>query len=309
LAAFAPSAFHQHERQKMIAPERSEFYAAQDGLRLHARVTGTRNPAKLPVICLPGLSRNARDFSAIAQILATQTDREVVAFDYRGRGLSAYDKTWQNYNIIIEAGDVLAGMAALGIEHAHFIGTSRGGLILHVLAGMRPGAMKSVVLNDVGPEIGGAGMAQIKIALERQPKPASWDEATQMLKQANGKAFEALSHADFERMARAIFRTNEKGRIVADFDPALLNTIKAIDFTKPLPTLWPQFAGLKNHPMLVLRGENSQLLMAETLARMHSVVPKMQSIIVGGQGHVPLLETGDLPQKIISFFDGFSGAK
>jgi pimeloyl-ACP methyl ester carboxylesterase len=288
----------------MTAPERSEYYSSQDGLRLHARITGIRNAAKLPVICLPGLSRNHRDFAAIAQILAGEPQREVVAFDYRGRGLSAYDKNWHNYNIITEAGDVLAGLAALGIEHGHFIGTSRGGLIIHVLAGMRPGAMKSVVLNDVGPEIGGAGMAQIKIALERRQTPANWDEATRMLAQANAKAFSALNQDDFARMARAIFRTNDQGQVVSDFDPALLNTIKAIDFTRPLPTLWPQFAGLKNHPMLVLRGENSQLLMPETLAKMQTIAPKMQAVTVKGQGHVPMLETGDLPKRLMAFFDG-----
>jgi pimeloyl-ACP methyl ester carboxylesterase len=287
----------------MSAAERSVFYSSQDGLKLHARITGVRVSNRLPVICLPGLSRNARDFAAIAQILASQSPREVIAFDYRGRGQSTYDKVWKNYNIITEAGDVLAGMAALGIEHAHFIGTSRGGLILHVLAGMRPALLKSVVLNDVGPEIGGAGMAQIKLALERQPKPASWTEAAQMLQQANSKAFEALNDEDWSRMARAIFKENDQSQIMSDYDPALLNTIKAINFTQPLPTLWPQFAGLKNHPMLVLRGENSQLLTAEILARMESVAPEMQSITVKGQGHVPLLETGDLPKRLMVFFD------
>ncbi len=292
----------------MSAAERSVFYSSQDGLRLHARLTGVSNADRLPVICLPGLSRNARDFASLAQILADESHRQVIAFDYRGRGQSAYDKVWQNYNIITEAGDVLAGMAALGIEHAHFIGTSRGGLILHVLAGMRPAAMKSVVLNDVGPEIGGAGMAQIKAGLDRLPKPVDWEDAARLLEQANSKAFPALNNADFARMARAIFKQTDNGPIVTDYDPALLNTIKAIDFTQPLPTLWPQLVGLKNHPMLVLRGENSQLLLPETLAQMQTIAPKMKSITVKGQGHVPLLETGDLPQKLMAFFDGVETA-
>lgn len=287
----------------MTAPERSEFFSAQDGLLLHARITGLRTRGQSPVICLPGLSRNHRDFTEIAQIVATQSGREVVAFDYRGRGRSAYDKNWQNYNIITEAGDVLAGLAALGIAHGHFIGTSRGGLIVHVLAGMRPGVMKSVMLNDVGPEIGGAGMAQIKIALERSPKPADWAEATSMMTQIYGKAFEALGEVDFARMARAIFHENDQGQIVPDYDPALLNTVKAIDFSKPLPTLWPQFAGLRQHPLLVLRGENSQLLLPDILARMQAAAPQMTAITVKGQGHVPLLHTGDLPQTLMAFFN------
>jgi pimeloyl-ACP methyl ester carboxylesterase len=293
----------------MPAPERSHFYSSQDGLQLHVRITGTRIADKAPVICLPGLSRNARDFAAIAQVLALKAGHEVFAFDYRGRGLSAYDKVWQNYNIVTEADDVLAGMAALGVPHAHFIGTSRGGLIIHVLAGMRPGAMKSVVLNDVGPEIGGAGMAQIKLTLERSPKPATWTEAAQMLAQTYGKSFAALQSEDYARMAHAIFRENDKGQIVADFDPALLNTVKAIDFTQPLPALWPQFAGLRGHPLMVLRGENSQLLTPETLAKMQAIAPKMQAVTVNGQGHVPLLESGDLPEKLMEFFKKADAAK
>ncbi|MGL4404304.1 MAG: alpha/beta fold hydrolase, partial [Notoacmeibacter sp.] len=170
-------------------------------------------------------------------------------------------------------------------------------------------AMKSIVLNDVGPEIGGAGMAQIKIALERSPRPANWEQAAQMLKQANGKAFGALSDVDWMRMAQAIFHENEKLAIVPDFDPALLNTIKAIDFSQPLPTLWPQFAGLKAHPLLVLRGENSQLLTPETLAQMQTIAPLMKTIIVKGQGHVPLLETGDLPKMLMAFFDAVEAKK
>lgn len=286
----------------MSAPTVSAFYLAQDSLKLHVSMTGKRSH-KAPIICLPGLTRNSRDFAALAQILAVDDNREVVAFDYRGRGLSAYDKNWQNYNIITEAGDVLAGMDALGVAHGHFIGTSRGGLIIHVLAGMRPGAMKSVVLNDVGPEIGGAGMAQIKIALERSPKPSSWDEAVKLLKQSYQRAFDALSDDDWMRMAKAIFKETATGAIVPDYDPALLNTIKAIDFTQPLPNLWPQFSGLNNHPVLVVRGENSLLLTAETLTKMQSIIPAMESVVVQGQGHVPLLETGNLPKQLMAFFN------
>lgn len=285
----------------MSATAVSHYYSTQDGLKLHVSITGERS-AKAPVICLPGLSRNSRDFAALAQILASQDGRQVVAFDYRGRGLSAYDKNWHNYNIVTEASDVLAGLDAMGIAHGHFIGTSRGGLIIHVLAGMRPGTMKSVVLNDVGPEIGGAGMAQIKIALERSPKPSSWDNAAQTLKQSHIRAFDALSDDDWLRMSKAIFKETSTGSLVADYDPALLNTIKAIDFTKPLPTLWPQFSGLKNHPLLVIRGENSLLLTSETLAKMGLINPAMLTIEVKGQGHVPLLETGELPKQLMAFF-------
>jgi pimeloyl-ACP methyl ester carboxylesterase len=288
----------------MPISETSVHFSAQDGLKLHAIVTGQPQPGRLPVLALPGLSRNARDFSGLAQIVAADpaAPRQVIALDYRGRGRSEWDKNWQNYNLLTEAQDVLAALAALNIPQAHFIGTSRGGLIIHLLAAMRPGAMLSVVLNDVGPEIGGAGLAQIRAMLDRMPKPASWADAERSVQQNYAKTFPAFGEADFARMARAIYRDTGKNGLVADFDPALINTLRAIDFNQPLPTMWPQFAGLKGHSMLVLRGEHSLLLTAETLAKMQAVAPRMRAATVPGQGHAPLLETGPLPQLLQQHF-------
>ena len=115
------------------------YYASADGLRLHAQIYGRRTPDRLPVICLPGLTRNTRDFHELALYLSRDTvaPRQVISFNYRGRGKSAYDPNLKNYNVGVEANDILTGMQALGIHRALFIGTSRGGLILHVLAAIR----------------------------------------------------------------------------------------------------------------------------------------------------------------------------
>lgn len=284
--------------------EESVFFSAQDGLRLHARLFGARQTARLPVVCLPGLTRNTRDFEALARILASDADepRQVIAFDYRGRGRSAWDKDWTNYTVLTEAGDVLAGLAALDIAQAHMIGTSRGGLILHLLAAMRPGAMKSVVLNDVGPELGGAGMMQIRTYLDRRETPKDWDDARRIIAQGHARGFPALSPEEIDRMAHAVFREDEHGRIAADHDPALINTLRAIDPAAPLPTLWPQFAGLAEHRLMVIRGENSMLLTEDIVARMKAAAPAMQALTVAGQGHAPLLETGALPKQLKAFF-------
>ena len=279
-------------------------YSAPDGLMLSARVYGEDIEGALPVVCLSGLSRNARDFHELALHLSRGVDRprKVVAFDYRGRGRSSYDRDWKKYSATVEAGDVLAGMVALGIEHAAFIGTSRGGLIVHLLAAMRPGVLKAVVLNDVGPVIEGAGLAQIRAYLERAPKPASFDDAVRILKAANGAAFTALADADWERMARAIYR-NEDGRPVADFDPNLIRMLRGIDLTRPLPVMWTQFAALSHIPVMAIRGENSTLLSTETLEEMARRHPGLEAITVAGQGHPPLLETGDLPRRIAAFLE------
>jgi pimeloyl-ACP methyl ester carboxylesterase len=281
------------------------FYSASDGLKLHARVYGAAIEGPLPVVCLPGLTRNARDFHELALYLSRDAaaPRKVIVFDYRGRGGSAYDANWKNYDVIVEAGDVVAGLVVLGVEHATFIGTSRGGVIIHVLAAMRPGLLKAVVLNDIGPVAEIAGLALIKTYLERAPKPETWDEAIAAQRAAVGPSFPALGDADWERLARAIYR-DEGGKPVADFDPALLNTLTGVDLSKPLPELWPQFMGLANVPMLAIRGGNSMLLSAATLAEMAKRHPDCRTITVEGQGHAPLLETAGLQQEIAAFIEG-----
>lgn len=288
----------------MAADFEDFFYSAQDGLRLHARVYGAAHEGPLPVVCLAGLTRNARDFHELAVYLSqrARTKRRVVAFDYRGRGESAWDKNWKNYDAIVEANDVMAGLAALGIGHAAFIATSRGGLVTLAIAALRPALLSAVVLNDIGPVVEGAGLANIRAYLERAPIPASFADAVAIAKATQGSAFPALSDADWERSARAFWQ-EEKGKLVAQFDPALLKTLTGIDLHKPLPVLWAQFEGLYGVPMLALRGEHSMLLSAETFAEMGRRHPRIDTLTVEGQGHAPFLETAGLPMRIAAFLD------
>jgi pimeloyl-ACP methyl ester carboxylesterase len=278
------------------------FYSAPDGLKLHARVYG-EDVSGLPVVCLPGLTRNARDFHALAMLLSQdrQHPRKVVAFDYRGRGQSAYDPDWKNYDLLIEAGDILAGLVALGIEHAAFIGTSRGGLIIHVLAAMRPAMLKAAVLNDIGPVLESAGLSHIRGYLENPPRPKSFADALAIQQALHGQNFTALNDNDWERFIHAIYR-DENGVPVLDFDPALVNVMTQRIET-PIPEMWPQFEGLSVLPLLVIRGANSMQLSAATLDEMARRHPDCETVTVDGQGHAPLLETGDLPAIIAAFLD------
>lgn len=277
------------------------FYAAQDGLNLHARIYGRGLPG-LPVICLPGLTRNARDFHELALILSKDArhPRPVLVFDYRGRGESAWAADWKTYDPLVETGDVLAGLAAMDIARGAFIGTSRGGLIIMILAAMRPGLLKAAILNDVGPRLEGEGLAQIRAYLTRMPRPGDWAEATAIVRAANDQAFTALGDDDWTRMTRALFRDRD-GKPVADFDPALVKTVETLDFSQPLPELWPQFEGLRDIPVMAIRGGNSRLLSQATLEEMAQRHPRLTTVTVDGQGHAPLLETGELPAKIAAF--------
>lgn len=286
-------------------------YSAFDGLKLSGRRYGWHHTDRLPVVCLSGLSRNSRDFHELAVHLSGKADtpRRVLTLDYRGRGRSQYDADWQNYNPATEADDVIHGMVAAGLQHAHVIGTSRGGLICMLLAAMRPGIMQSVVLNDIGPEIAGAGLVRIKKTLEGDQTARDWADAAERLKLAGERDFPKRSLADWERHARMIFRVKEDGsrRLVRDFDPNLNKTLAEIDLDSPLPTMWPQFAGLANHPLMLIRGKNSDLLEEATARKMAEVHPRMEWVEVGDAGHVPDLGEPALAERIAAFFDRNEG--
>ncbi len=171
-----------------------------------------------------------------------------------------------------------------------------------VLAAMRPTILKQVILNDIGPEIDGVGWARIKTSLGRMKEPNSWDEAVELLRQNLEGQFTSLEEQDWQDHARATFR-DEAGKPKRNFDKGLLTSIKAQNFDEELPTFWPQFDGLRHLPLLAIRGGNSDLFSVATLEKMKEHHPTMQSITVEGQGHAPLLHTGDLPDQIYRFLE------
>ncbi len=280
------------------------FYEAPDGLKLHARIYGETNAQLWPVVCLPGLTRNARDFHELALHLSRngRTPRKVIAFDYRGRGQSDHDPDVSHYNVGTEAGDILAGLAMLAIHQAAFVGTSRGGLIIHVLGAMQPAILKAIVLNDIGPVIEADGLAHIRSYLDPAPKPKTFLEARDAQQRIHGADFPTLTEADWSRMVSALYRETDAG-LLPDFDQKLISTLANMDLSKPLPDLWPQFDALAAIPLLVIRGANSKLLSTATLEQMQARHGRMQAITVEGQGHAPFLEAGNLPDAIAGFLD------
>nr|WP_314087719.1 alpha/beta hydrolase [uncultured Shinella sp.] len=289
---------------------RDIFFSSEDGLRLHARDYPARqtreSSERLPVICLPGLSRNARDFHQLALLLAyhPEKSRRVIALDYRGRGLSQYDPNSVNYNVMVECKDVVALCDVLGLRQCLFIGTSRGGLILHILAALRPDLIAATVLNDIGPVIEVEGLIEIRDYLGRRSTFSSFEQAADALAALHGQTFPTLARADWVEMAHALY-TRRNGSLVADYDSALNDQLQAIDFSKPLPTLWPQFEVLAEKPMLVIRGEHSKLFSAETLKAMAEDRAQVLAQTAPGQGHAPLLHHADVFPSLSVFLSEF----
>ncbi|EJC73322.1 putative hydrolase or acyltransferase of alpha/beta superfamily [Rhizobium leguminosarum bv. trifolii WSM2012] len=281
------------------------FYTSLDGLTLYARdyrPDETVTAGRLPVICLPGLTRNTRDFHRLALLLSQDTTapRRVIALDSRGRGNSAWDEKKANYNLTTEARDVVTACAACDIERAIFIGTSRGGLILHLLAATRPDLLEAVILNDIGPVVEAEGLARIRDYLNCGRRPTDWGEAVDIVRGNHGASFTALAEHDWREMALALYR-DIGGRPVADFDPAIAEALKSVDLSQPLPDLWEQFESLSQFPLMVIRGENTPLLSNETADEMACRHPSLVLHTAEGQGHAPLLHHGGIPTAIRAF--------
>ncbi len=265
------------------------FITSHDGLRLHARRLGPVTAPGLPVVCLPGIARTTQDFEDIAAVLAADGARAVYAFDYRGRGRSDRDPNFRNYDFAIELGDISDQLTALGIGEAIFFGTSRGGILTMLLAMTRPGAIAGAILNDIGPVIDGKGLARIKSYVGKLPQPSSIGEGAAILRRVSSSQFPLLDEAGWQKLARRTWR-DDAGKLVPVYDPALLKTLDLIDLEAPLPTLWPQFEALAHVPVLVLRGEHSDILARATAEEMTRRHPDCTLWQVPGEGHAPLLD-------------------
>lgn len=279
---------------------RDFFYKSADGLDLYAADYGDPDSAALPVICLAGLTRNTRDFHDLAVHLAGHPDhpRRVVAFDYRGRGRSAYDPNPDNYNPLVELNDVMDGMRALGIARAVIFGTSRGGIIAMLMGARHAEAVAGVVLNDIGPVLRSEGRDRIGTTMTVRPEPAGWAEAVAFLREQRKAIFPAFSDADWESFARATFEDGGNGRLRVAFDAGLArNFAAAAANARPM---WKHFDTLASVPVMVIRGGLSDLLTEEIVDEMAAHHPALVGITVPDEGHTPLLR-GPILGRIADF--------
>jgi len=278
---------------------RHRTWESADGLSLHARdYAAADGKARLPVICIHGLTRNARDFDALAPWVSAR-HRRVLAVDVRGRGLSARDPN-ASYWLPTYADDVRRLAASLGIAHAIFVGTSMGGLITMELAALAPTLIAGAVINDVGPVLAAEGLARIGAYVCNVPAFDSWDEAAAYLQHQNAQALPHYGAKDWQAMAGRMFR-EEGGRISADYDPA----IAAAFGTGPLPAdPWERWHGLaRGRPLLLLRGGLSDLLAPGDATRMVTEHETARLREVPNVGHAPMLDEPEALAAIGEFLD------
>jgi pimeloyl-ACP methyl ester carboxylesterase len=261
------------------------YFIVADGLRLHYRdyPGSARRP---PMLCLPGLTRNARDFEAFAERYSPRF--RVLALEFRGRAKSDYDPQPLRYNPLTYAADVAQFIGHLGIAHAIFVGTSLGGLVTMAVAVTAPHLIVATILNDVGPEIHQVGLDRIQGYVGRGARFGSWDEAAAAIATNQGPAFPNYGREDWLAMARRNCREQD-GEIRFDYDMAIADTLKAAGAT-PKVDMWPLFAALAQKPLLIVRGARSELLSAETAEKMRLAAPDAQFVEVPEVGHAPMLD-------------------
>jgi pimeloyl-ACP methyl ester carboxylesterase len=272
------------------------FYASSDGLRLYYRSYPANQPGWLPVLCLPGLTRNSRDFAALAEHLSAR--HEVLAADLRGRGLSAWDSDSSHYQLSTYVQDVWSLLDSRGVQRVLVVGTSLGALMGMALA-TRADRIAGVVLNDAGPELDLVGLLRIAGYAGKLPPVTTWAEAAAQTKSVNQAAMPDLTDAQWLDYARRGYRENAAGVPAPDMDPQIAAGFKNPP-TGPLQ-MWPLYAQIKGVPMLVIRGALSDLLSAATVKRMTLEKPDLEQLTVANRGHVPLLDEPECRTAIDAF--------
>lgn len=273
----------------METPYTDRSWRSPDGLKLHFRDysgRGAAADARPPVICLPGLTRNSRDFAETAERLSGEW--RVLCPSFRGRGQSDYAKDPASYTPATYAADMLALLEQEGIERFVSIGTSLGGLVTMLLAVMRPGMVAGAVLNDIGPVVNPAGVERIRAYVGHGRSFATWMHAARALEETQRAAFPGYAVEDWLAMAKRCMVLTQNGRIAFDYDMAIAEPFAAQDNAVP-PDLWPAFEALGPVPVLLLRGELSDLLSEETVDEMRRRLPGMEAVSVPGVGHAPML--------------------
>jgi pimeloyl-ACP methyl ester carboxylesterase len=265
------------------------YLSTPDGLKLHALEAGPQEASRLPVVCLPGLTRTNEDFRELLEALAFDAvaPRRVIALSSRGRGLSDHDPKPENYAIPVELNDLLSVLDQARIARAIFVGTSRGGILTMALTAAKPQAIAGAVLNDIGPMIDMAGLLRIQSYVGKLPKPKDWADAERLQKSIMENEFPAFTPEDWSRYTRLSWRETANG-IIGSSDPLISFNLREIDASTPAPPVWPLFEGLAKAPLLVFRGEHSDLLSRETVSQMKSRHPDMTAIEIAGVGHPPV---------------------
>jgi pimeloyl-ACP methyl ester carboxylesterase len=271
-----------------MAGFRDVYWWSADGLRLHARdYPGPADDSAPPLLCLPGLTRNVRDFEPL--VAALRGRRRVLAVEFRGRGESGYAKDPMSYVPLTYAQDVVALLDDQKLDRMVAVGTSLGGIVTMLLAGMLPGRVAGALLNDIGPTIEPTGLARIRGYVGKPSVYPTWLHAARGLQESNANAYPGWRIEQWLALAKRLYRLNSAGRIVLDYDLKIAEPFR-LPGGEAGPDLWRSLAALSDVPAVIARGERSDILSDVTARRMAEALPRAELVIVPGVGHAPVLD-------------------
>ncbi len=264
------------------------YWWSPDGLRLHYRDYAGGGDGRPPILCLPGLTRNARDFEPFAGRYAG--DWRLICPDMRGRAESAQAKDPMTYVPLTYLQDVGRLLADLAITRLVVVGTSLGGIIAMLMAATQPQWLAGVVLNDVGPTIEEKGLERIRGYVGSGSTHPSWVHAARALEEANRDVYPRFGLEQWLAMAKRLYRLNSAGRIVLDYDMRIAEPLRAAG-SEASVDMWPVLAAFKAIPTLILRGALSDLMSAQTADRMvRDIGAQAELVTVPHVGHAPMLD-------------------
>ncbi len=266
---------------------REDRWQSADGLSLFATDNGFDNDLT-PLLCLPGLTRNSKDFAPVFDQFGAQ--RRVIAVDFRGRGQSGYAADPMTYRPDVELADTMALLDHLALKRVAIVGTSRGGIVGMLMATLHHERIAGLFLNDIGPTLETEGLLRIASYVGKTPSFANWAKAVETLKATN-IGFANMTDAAWMDFAKRIF-VERNNRLYTDYDSGLMATFPKHDdiVEGKIADLWPLIAGLADLPLAVLRGANSDLLSFQTVLDMGKQLPHMLSAEVPNRGHAPFLD-------------------
>jgi pimeloyl-ACP methyl ester carboxylesterase len=262
------------------------YWESSDGVKLHYRdyAGGASRP---PILCIPGLTRNARDFEGVAGRLACEW--RLICVELRGRGESGYARDAASYVPLTYLQDLEALIAELRLDRFVLFGTSLGGLMTMLLAASGKERIAGALLNDIGPVMEREGLEHIRSYVGRARDWPTWLHAARFLAEAQGDRYPGWDVDQWLVYAKRLCRLTPAGRIVFDYDMRIAEPFK-------LPSgeagfdLWPAFRALAGIPSLIVHGAISDLLSAETVAKMKAEVPETESVTIANVGHAPTLD-------------------
>jgi pimeloyl-ACP methyl ester carboxylesterase len=274
-------------------------WQSEDGLTLHYR--DYAGPADKPaIVCIPGLTRNARDFEPVAEAFGGQW--RVICVELRGRGESDYAKDSSTYVPEIYVKDLLALFEVLDVDKVVALGTSLGGILSVLLANILPQKFAGLIINDIGPVIEPAGITRIRGYVGQGGSYPTWMHAARSLRETIADAYPDFTISEWLRLAKRLMVVSNSGRIGYDYDMRIADPLAEHGEAAP-SDLWDAWKALPDIPKLVLRGELSDLLSAATLQRMEVEIAELDTLTVARTGHVPTLDEPEVQAAINKLLD------